>query len=781
MNGKLRPGGPLARPNKAPPIGRHAVRGRLGVGRLGWPGLGATLVCLALAACANGQLIEGFNAPGVYETLVNADFPTPPNRSSKAGRAGSPATFRAEPGALAESYPGSGPVANPAAPSPGLVSGEEGYTLNFDKAPLADLTKVILKDTLQIPYVFDPRVQGRVTLATGRALSRDELLAALESVLQMNRGVLIREGSQFRIAPIGEAKIGGTGDISYAEEAREVGIGYGVTIFPLKYVSAETMLGMLRTFAAKPGALRAEVRRNVILVRGSGRERRSLVRIAQQFDLDWLRGQSVGIYRLKHSGPGEMIAQLRKIFQTDAKGLGRNLVKFQPVMRLKAVLVIARRAEMLRKARMWISRLDRTDADEIRTFVYHVQNAKAKYLAGVLNDSFGGQGSTQRSASAEVTPNDAASELSGGTGSAGTSTNGVGNARLQGAQFSAESQETSTPPASSPVGTAAGAQSGIRIIADEVNNNLIIRASDGKYQEILGVLAGLDRAPVQVLINATLAEVTLNDNLRYGVQAFLERNENRFAGFSNGQSLTIAPQLPGLNLLYGLRVNPKIILDALSNETSVRVVSSPSVVVVNNQPAVLQVGDEVPVSTRQAVSVTDPAAPIVNNIEFRDTGVILKVTPQINTNDVVRMVVEQEISNVANAVAVGAAGSLTPTISKRRVASTISVQSGQMVVLAGLISERKDYFKNRVPIWEKVPILGQFPGKTDNGSRRTELVIFLMPRVIHNNKEAGFIAEELRERLRVLEPSRYRKYERWPRRKWEVDTIHSTSYEPLKY
>ena len=209
-----------------------------------------------------------------------------------------------------------------------------------------------------------------------------------------------------------------------------------------------------------------------------------------------------------------------------------------------------------------------------------------------------------------------------------------------------------------------------------------------------------------------------------------------------------------------------------------RIVSSPSVVVSNNQSATLQVGDEIPIATRQAVSVTDPEAPIVNNIEFRETGVILKVTPQINNDDVVTMVIEQEISSVVGQTATGASGTLTPTISKRKITSTISVKSGQMVVLGGLISEQKSYFKNRVPIWEKVPFVGRFPGKTDNGSVRTELVVFLSPQVIHDDQEAGLIADELRERLRSLAPSRDRKYEEWPRKRWEVMTRGSPALEP---
>ena len=162
----------------------------------------------------------------------------------------------------------------------------------------------------------------------------------------------------------------------------------------------------------------------------------------------------------------------------------------------------------------------------------------------------------------------------------------------------------------------------------------------------------------------------------------------------------------------------------------------------------MQVGDDVPVATRQAVSVTDPAAPIVNDIEFRKTGVILRVKPLINSDGLVTMQVEQEVSSVSST----AAGALTPTISQRRIVSTIAVYSGQMVVLGGLVSERTNKFANRVPIVEKVPVVGDLVGKTDDTGARSELVVFIQPKVIRDASDATQIADELRARLGELAP-----------------------------
>ena len=162
------------------------------------------------------------------------------------------------------------------------------------------------------------------------------------------------------------------------------------------------------------------------------------------------------------------------------------------------------------------------------------------------------------------------------------------------------------------------------------------------------MLREIDRPPLQVMINATIVEVTLNDTLRYGVQVFL-KGKNISGGVSTsdtplGSSAPISPNNTGLNLIIGSLTDPKVVLDALSDVTEVKVVSSPSVVVVDNQPAMLKVGDEVPVSTQQATMLEMPTAPIVSSIQFRDTGVILKVIPRVNSSGLVTMDIEQEIS-----------------------------------------------------------------------------------------------------------------------------------------
>ncbi len=288
---------------------------------------------------------------------------------------------------------------------------------------------------------------------------------------------------------------------------------------------------------------------------------------------------------------------------------------------------------------------------------------------------------------------------------------------------------------------------GVRITADAVNNTLLIYANQESYRLIEQTLRQVDRPQLQVGIDATIAEITLNENLNYGVQAYLS-SANVGAGADKGSALIsagtamLARTLPGFNFLLGPELQPNLILNALRAVSDVKVLSTPSVVVLDNQVATLQVGDQVPVATASATVLTGTGAPVVNTIDYRNTGVILRVVPRINANGNVLLDVEQEISNVA----AGTAGSLTPTVSQRRVKSSIAVASGQTVLLAGLISERNDKARTGLPIIDQLP-LGDLLGNTTKARTRTELIIFIRPQIIRDGVDSMRIAEEMRTKL----------------------------------
>jgi general secretion pathway protein D len=677
---------------------------------------------------------------------------------------------------------------------PRPVASGGAYDLNFENTPVATVAKVVLGDILGTGYTIDPRVQGTVSLVSVRPVAKSDIVFVLESALRLSGVVLVRDGGGYRLTPLGDAV--GAGRVDTAAASPEA--GYGVSVVPLQYVSAQTILKLMDSFATKPGSVRADPTRNLLLIQGTGPERRNAVETAASFDVDWMRGQSVGIYPLNNSAPEPMVAELEKIMDSGEAGLSQNVVKFQPVSRLNAIMVVSRKPALLQTAATWIKRLDREDATRNSVHVYQVRYGEARQIARVLNDMFvGGSSSSADSADNQLAPgsgstslsstdrlsmnNNSSSSQAGGFASRG-SQSGLGSSGSGGTSGFGQSQSASATQGGGGSSNSAGAldsrsstggngqplMQGVRITPDTVNNTLLIYADQANYRIIETTLRQIDQPPLQVAIDATIAEVTLTNELSYGVQTYLTSKQvglkadqgsilNTQAGAAPSSSTTtdatgavstvtsalINRAFPGFNFLVGSESQPAAILDALHAVTTVKVLSNPSLVVINNQAATLQVGDVVPVSTGSATVLTTSNT-VVNTIDYRNTGIILRVSPRINVNGNVRLEVEQEISNVSPT----SAASLTPTVSERRVKSSISVASGQTVLLAGLISEQQNGSRNGIPILDEIPGFGDAFSHQDKKGTRTELIIFIRPQIIRTGVDAHHVAEELRSKLR---------------------------------
>ncbi|HET9175955.1 MAG TPA: secretin N-terminal domain-containing protein, partial [Pseudolabrys sp.] len=501
------------------------------------------------------------------------------------------------------------------------------------------------------------------------------------------------------------------------------------------------------------------------------------------FDVDWMQGQSVGIFPVRNSTPDPIVAELEKIADSGEGGLSQSVVKFQPIGRMNSILVLTRRPELLKTAATWIKRLDNGDNSHTSVRVYRVRYGDARQMAKVLNDIFTGGGAAGLDSSTnQIAPGSGVVATSStdqigsggqfGTGF-GTPSSANGRVRQQLGVMPpfrgvpADSSALPAGPAGLPDPRANSSSptpvlTGVRITPDVVNNTLLIYASHENYRIIERALRQIDRPQMQVAIDATIAEVTLNNDLNYGVQFFLTSRDFGLKPDRGSALNTAAAQppavdasgvaraflnraFPGFNFLVGPEAQPRVILDALHAVTSVKVLSNPSLVVIDNQPAILQVGDQVPVSTGSATVLT-ASNTIVNTIDYRDTGIILRVIPRVNVNGMVRLDIEQEISNVAPT-----AGSttLTPTVSQRRVKSSISVTSGQTVLLAGLISERYERGSTGIPLLDRLPEpIGTAFSQRTNGLTRTELIIFIRPQIIRDGVDAHYVAEEMRAKLR---------------------------------
>jgi general secretion pathway protein D len=692
---------------------------------------------------------------------------------------------------------GTEPGPDPASPrvavaSIGAVPRREGIDINFEEADIQTVAKSLLGDILELNYIVDPRVQGAVTLASSGPIPKKDVLPVFESVLRMSGAAVVREGSLVKIVPLAEA--GGSGSVSAGAGQP----GFGVSVVPLRYTSAATVSKMAESFLARPGAIRIDAGRNLLLVQGTGPERRAALDIVQSFDVEWMKNQSVGVFPLKATAPETMIGELERIFESSDGGQGQGVIRFQPISRMNAVMAVTKNPQFLQRATEWVQRLDRSDTSGTTLRIYRVKYGDAKRVASILNEIFvaqrsggagdspfdslapGSRGSKGRLDSASGTGAGtgagagagtgagapAASAGAGGAPSLGGGGGGTGSGGRSGGPavasasfdtFSSQKPGTDPffggPPSSGGGGGGSPFQ-GIRITADAMNNSVVIYSNQEDYRTIERALHSIDRPQLQVAIDATIAEISLTDALQYGVRFFFTSkdvglNKDKGSAALLDSSAFISRALPGFNLLLGNEAQPRVVLDALSSFTTVKVLSSPSLVVVDNQSAMLQVGDEIPVTTRTATLIDNPNAPVVNNVEFRSTGVILKVLPRVHANGAIDLDIEQEISNVANPGA-----SLTPTISQRRVRSTISVMSGQTVLLGGLISEREDSGKSGIPGLRDIKFLGDLFGTTSGNKQRTELIIFIRPQLVRSGLDARQVAEEFRDRLDLMRTQR---------------------------
>lgn len=697
-------------------------------------------------------------------------------------------------------------AADPGDDTPTAVSAQAATTsadrfeLNFDNSPIASVAKIVLGDILGVGYVIDPRVQGNISLSSGRPIPKTDVVFALENALRLVGVALVRDDTGYRLMPQSDA-VG----VGMADAADRMTPGYGITIVPLQYVSAQTVMKLADSFATKQGMIRADTSRNLILVQGTGSERRNAVDLVLSFDADFLKGQSVGIFPVQNSNPGPIIAELDKIVDSGEGGVTQGVIKFQSIARMNAVLAVTRKPELLSRVETWIHRLDTTNTGRSAVHVYRVKFGDAKQIARVLNDVFGGSGSSGSSSSpldsaaGQVAPGSGISASSsggsalnrlsasptgqsgsGGFGSSGRSGGGSANtadtsSSNQGGYGSSSgvqgggglfdnSASGQGGGRSGPGG--AGVLDGVRITADSVNNTLLIYASQEQYRTIEQTIKEVDQPQLQVAIDATIAEVTLTDDLQYGVQSYIMsrdlglKPDTGSFGYGGASAVVAAAAdialqraIPGFNFLVGNASTPRAVLNALHSITDVKVLSNPSVVVIDNQIATLQVGDEIPIQTGSATVLTGSNT-IANTTDYRSTGIILRVVPRINANGNVRLDVEQEISNPVAASTSSSSSStstntLTPTVSTRKVRSSVAVASGQTVLLAGLISDSQTKSRAGIPGLDQIPVIGEAVfGQTDKQVKRTELIIFIRPQIIRDGADAHFVAEELRTKLR---------------------------------
>jgi general secretion pathway protein D len=756
--------------------GRRSALSFLAFQRLAWPAL-FTAICLLAGSCAQrmeGAAVAANGTAEVESAAPSRSAPTILNQQSPDEQ--NPAPKPVTP----EIFPGTGVLVGspaPRSPTANVTAGAEGISFNFVNADVREVVRDILGGQLHLNYVVDPKVRATITVQTGGPLSREAVLPTLQNVLQANGVAMVQSGDVYRILPVEDAAKAALPTAGVAGSS-----SYGMRILPLRYASATELKSVLDPFVPPGSVLQIDAARNLLIVTGSGVDLAGFTDLVRQFDVDWMAGTSFAIYPLQVGTAKDIASELDSVFGEGGSGPLAGVVRIVPIDRLNAILVISPQSAYLARVKAWIDRLDYGDDQTTpRLFQYRVQNSRASDLAAVLTQLF--SSSEVKTVQAEVAPGSklavqvAQQSTMGATrpgssiGVGGGTTSGVagtGYALPTGA-FGAEGQpvnagrqtdatgrttQTSlqTPQAGTTVPPSDIGLPSVRIVADEKNNALVIFARPRDYRMMEETIKRLDVVPQQVLIEATIAEVTLNDNLRYGLQWFFTHGGSKFqlttATSGVGTSADINPSFPGFNYILG-GDKTKVVLSALAELTHVNVVSSPQILVLDHQTAALQVGDQVPIIAQSAQSVITPGAPIVNSIQYLNTGVILQVTPRVNATGQVTLDIDQAVSDVAKTTT---STIDSPTITQRRIVTSVVVQDNQTVALGGLILDNHTAGHSGVPVLSDIPIFGALFSTTTNNSGRTELLVLLTPRVVRSASEARAMTDELRDRMQAVKP-----------------------------
>jgi general secretion pathway protein D len=629
------------------------------------------------------------------------------------------------------------PVAAP--PSARQASSGPDVSLNFDNTDIREVVKIILGDVLEVSYTIDPAVQGTATLTTAKPLSRDLLVPTLETLLRMNNAALVETGNGFQVVPVSNA-VQGRVVPQLGGSSRALPEGYSVQVVPLQYIGAAEMTNILEPLAPEGSIVRIDTLRNLVVLAGTGPEMASMLDTIQMFDVDWMAGLSVGFFSLEYAKVNDVVTQLKTLLEDESVNSAKGLFRFVPVESANALLVVSPQQSYLARIEDWIQRLDMAEATGTsaqRLYVYRVRHGDAENLADILTTLFsegGGGSSSARRSVGGLAPGREQASIGGDGGTSASGATGAGAA--------SRGATSSTLTLSSEVS----------IVADIVNNSLLVRSSPRDYKKILDALKQLDIVPLQVLVEATIVEIQLTGSLRYGVQWRFKGPA--IEGYQGRQSLTQgnnefpAPTFPGFNWSVVLQPSTiKATLSAVAEDNLVNVLSSPTVMVMDNQEAKIEVGDEVPILTtaQQGTSDTDR---ILNQIEYKQTGVQLSVTPRVTPGGLVQMQIDQQVSSVLEDV--GPLGS--PSFRNRTITSNVAVRSNQAVVLGGLIQDDTSTGKSGVPGLYRAPIVGSLFGNTTKTARRTELVVVLTPRVIAGDSDIDAVTRDFRRKVKNLDP-----------------------------
>jgi general secretion pathway protein D len=685
------------------------------------------------------------------------------------------------------------------------ASGKDAVTFNFENQPVQAVVKAILGDLLKENYTIVPGVEGNISFSTSQPVDQAQALPILETLLSWTHNALVKRAGGYVVMPEKDAV---SGNLVPSLGAAAPAGGLQARLFPLRYISATEMQKLIKPFVRKDAVLLVDPSRNLIVLSGTPQELADDERMVRTFDVDWLRGTSVGVFNLQYARVGELMPKLDSLFGEHGSTPLAGMLRFIPIERTNALVVISTQPDYLHEVGEWISKIDAGGGNQPQLFVYDVRNLKAsdlaKYLAQIYTNGAGSGGdnggqvgpglSSGTLGSADNMNAASMGSTAGSFGNTGTGAGSFGSGGLNsgsngGLGSSGESRDgsgsssgvssgiggsmttgTSSAFGSNQGGGEAGGQQyassdgSVRISSVDSNNQLLVRARPSQWEEIKHAIDKLDNVPLQVQIETRILEVKLTGQFQFGVQWYLkglvgstvDNNGNFIPGSTTASQYgALGKGGPGFNgepFFYSfLNHNMQVAVRAMETSGNTKTLSAPSMVVMNNQVGSIQVGDRIPIN-QTSVSTGIGSGSTYNSVDYLNTGVILNVRPRINPGGLVYMDVSQQVSQRDSSQPLVNGN---PSISQRQLSTQVAVQSGQTVLLGGLIQQDEGVTNTGIPGLNRIPLIGRLFGSTNRNRDRTELIVLITPRIIRNSQEAKQVTDEYQEKFESLAPLRH--------------------------
>lgn len=602
-------------------------------------------------------------------------------------------------------------------------SGKGKYSLDFVNISIEDFISIVFKEMLGKNYVFDNTIKGDVTVQSKGEIDAVQLLSIVESVLASRNAVMVEEGDYFKILPATKVK-----NYSFKPElysAKHIKAGYRMVIIPVNYVNPEDLKPVLDSVAPGATHLKIDKERRAIVMTGTQQEISNVADAVQIFDVSWLKAKSIAVLPVEKSQAQEVKNEITKILNSQNKSHG---IVLDTIERFNALLVVANSKKEIESVKSWLKILDKAaETVDTQLFVYEVQNRKASELADLLNGIF-----NDSSASLTSTAADTASKTVSKNEVIVTNKKNVSKAKKS-------SNDTTS--------------SELKIVADETNNSIVILSKKSEYENILPVIKELDVLPLQVLIEVSIVEVTLTDELSYGLEWFLKNNDIRGKYDASATlDLNSGSGLGAINPGFSFLVNGsgslvQAVFNTLAAESKLNVISSPSLMALDNHTATIRVGDQQPVQVASAKSTNNDV--LTQSIEYKSTGVLLSVTPRVNSGGLVTMELSQEVTDIGSIDdATGQRSFL-----QRNINTSVAVQDGRTIILGGLITENSADAQSGIPGVSNLPVIGALFGKQTNSKIKRELIVLITPKVIFDHQNAVDITREYAEKMQLLKSS----------------------------